>query len=136
MSFTKELLEQVKTTAGIVEEHPDMMIIGFTRDEFLQDTESLIKIDEEIDNLKLTIFEKEGEREDLFKKVNESSIKARELIKLNFGDDSKETKKAGLTPKSQRKKYTKKSAKELYLEAQKKMEKAKAKMDAEDKEKE
>ena len=136
MSFTKEALEQIKTTAGIVEEHPDMQIIGFLRDDFLQDTKKLIETDDKIGNLKLELFQAENQREELFKKANENAIKARELIKLNYGDDSKETKKAGLTPKSQRKKYTKKSSKELYIEAQKKMEKAKAKMDAEDKEKE
>jgi len=129
MRYLKEQVEKVKTVKEIFEENPEMKISSFPRDEFLQKANELIELDSQVDTLKFKLFEEEFKRNNLFTEVSESLTKAVDLIKLFFGANSKELKKAGRKVTLERKKAVKRTTEERLAEALATVEKLQAELD-------
>ncbi len=117
MRYLKEQVEKIRTVKEIFEENPEMKINSFPRDEFLQKANELLEIDSEVDALKLKLFEEEFERNILFAEVSENLEKAVDLIKLFFGSNSIELKKAGRKVTLEKTKAVKRTKEERLAEA-------------------
>ena len=129
MRYLKEQVEKVKTVKEIFEENPEMKISSFPRDEFLQKANQLIELDSQVDTLKFKLFEEEFKRNNLFAQVNENLTKAVDLIKLFFGANSKELKKAGRKVTLEKTKPAKRTLEERLAEALATVEKLQAELD-------
>ena len=117
MRYLKEQIEKIKTVKEIFEENPEMKINSFPRDEFLQKANELLEIDSEVDNLKLRLFEEEFKRNNLFAEVGENLTNAVDLIKLFFGSNSKELKRAGRKVTLDKRKTVRRTKEERLAEA-------------------
>ncbi len=129
MKFENEQMNKIKNIVEIFEENPDLKIESFPRDIFLQQAHELIDLASEAENLKLELFETQVNRNTLYSLVNSNLIKAIDLIKLFFGADSKELKKAGRKVTLEKRKHVRKSTEERLAETMAKAAKLQAEID-------
>ncbi len=127
MDFTEERLARIITIAQIIKENPDMPLESISRDAYLKSVKDLTDLNTDINKTDYKLFELRNQRQDLFEPTNSLTNDIINLIKIYFGDNSKELKQTGRKVKSDRKKYVRKTLDEKILEADENLKKLKEK---------